>query len=128
MDLSKLNTAELSESGVEMQLRHLVTGELLDAWITLCGQDSKVYRQKRRELRSKSMQAKVADAVELSEQHAMEVRVACTLGWRGLDEGNKPIKFSQEKALEIYTDPGYQWIVDQVDRFIGDRANFLPKA
>lgn len=128
MDLSKLNTAQLSDEGVEMQLRHPVNGELLDCWITLCGQDSRVHRQKRKEIRSKAMKQKIEDAVEASEQHAMDLRIASTLGWRGLEIDGKEFKYSADNAVKLYSDPGFDWLVNQVDRFMGDRANFLPKA
>lgn len=37
-----------------------------------------------------------------------------TLGWRGISQGGKPIAFSKQAALDLYTDPKRQWIVRQL--------------
>lgn len=54
---------------------------------------------------------------------------ALTLGWSGFtDEHGTPIPFSQKEAEALYADPEMQWLVDQVDEALGNKALFTKSA
>lgn len=128
MDISTLSTAALSNDGAELEIRHPQTGKPTGIVIVLRGRDSKVYRQLTNEFRAKAMREKIDDPINAAESKAVESRVACTVTWRGMVKDGKEWTFSADRARELYTDEGYGWLVDQIDQFIQDRANFLPKA
>lgn len=128
MDISTLSTSALSNDGAELEIRHPQTGQSTGIVIVLRGRDSKVYRKLTNEFRAKAMREKINDPVEAAETKAIDSRVACTVTWRGMEKDGKEWEFSAERARELYTDEGYAWLVDQIDTFIQDRANFLPKA
>jgi hypothetical protein len=60
------------------------------------------------------------------ERDGIELTVACTTGWKNMVIDEQEIPFSVENARKVYTQ--YTWIREQVDGFVNDRANFLPKA
>ena len=127
MEITALSTAKLSNDGVLMLLRHPVTNEQLDAGLVLRGKDSKEYRKLTQEFRAQAMRQKMDDPMAMAEKRGKDSRVACTVDWVDMAY-NGESKFSHELVRQMYDDEGLQWIVDQVDQFIQDRANFLPKA
>jgi len=48
------------------------------------------------------------------------------LDWSGIEENGVKVDFSFANAVNLLTD--YPWLFEQLDMFIGDRANFLPSA
>ena len=49
-----------------------------------------------------------------------------TVGWKNMrDAAGKEIAFTKEAARELFTK--YPMIGEQVDRFCGDRANFIKR-
>lgn len=135
MDLSKLNLEVYAEQGATLELEHPVTGESVlqddgsPVTITLLGQDSKAWRAKNKEYQQKRI-AKMAKNrkreidFSVSDEEACDLLAACTLGWVGIEEGGKAIEFSRDAAYDLYM--RFPWIREQVDTFIGDRANFFP--
>lgn len=134
-DLDVMDTKSLSETGVEMEVRNITDGEPLKnsagepIVIRVLGPDSSVYRrltrqqvQKRFE-RAQRQQNITADAYAEAEADAVEILVACTVGWRGiLGKDKEPVPFSKEAARKLYED--YPAIREQVDSFASSRANF----
>jgi hypothetical protein len=141
--LDELDTVARSEEGVACPIRRLDNGQpLLDrnghaVSIRVLGPDSKRYRKLVRE----SVRKRVADAAtktpgvpaitdEEASEHAdaegLEILVACTVGWSGIyhRDGN-PVVFSADAVRELYR--GFPAIRDQVDAFMGSRANFTRK-
>lgn len=129
MDLNDINLTEAAEIGAELILEHPVTGEPLDIVIHLAGTDSSAYRMKQKEITGKRI-AKMARGKKpdfaASDSEACELLAACTLGWDGILEGGEEVKFSKESAKNLYME--HNWIREQVDLFIGDRANFFTKS
>lgn len=64
---------------------------------------------------------------EESFNNRMDLLVSCTLAWTGVSitEDGAELAFSKENARKVYAE--FKWLADQVDNFIGDRANFLQK-
>lgn len=137
MDLSRFNVSKMAEKGANLELldpedEPLFYGEdKKPVTIKLLGTDSKTWRNlnrdRSRELSFK-MQKKRNKQIDftMSDEDTCEMLAACTLGWEGIDEKDKPIEFSKEAAYEMYMD--HLWIREQVDAFIADRANFFTTA
>jgi len=131
MDLNDFNLTEASEQGADMQLEHPVTGEPLEhdgkpMVIHLAGVDSVAYRKKQRALQNKRLQlmarSRKPDFDDI-DSDGVELLAACTLGWSGLVMGGKELKFTRAEAVDLYEKQ--VWIREQVDAFVGDRANFF---
>lgn len=130
-DLSTLKTVK-ADTGAVMDVLHPQTDEPIKGMtITLLGQDSEVYRkiQQARQQVTINRMAKGKKAVDLDAEKLAEDTiddlVKLTVGWEGFAEGKTRLEFSKEAAHRIYSDPGYAWLKDQVQAFIGDRANFF---
>lgn len=126
MDLAQYDITEKAERGADLVLAHPVTGEPLDAVITLVGHDSAAYRNKLRDFAQQQIskgKGKPKLDLDASEKQAAELLAACTIGWSNIDEGGKAIPFSREACIDVYRK--YRWIREQVDAFVGDRGNFF---
>jgi len=129
IDLNDLNFEKNAEIGADLELDHPVTGDPTGIVIRLAGTDSVAYRRKQREIQTKRIgqlaRGKKAD-YSCTEQDACDLLAACTLGWEGLIEGGEPVEFSTQAASDLYA--RHAWIREQVDMFVGDRANFFKTA
>ena len=127
MDLKDFSTKKANE-GAELTLLHPVTGELLDAKIKLLGQDSEVYVREsnkivdRRIKTLRNRNAKKLTAAETNEENK-QLYAAVTVGWSGFKNHGKEIEFSRQNVLDVYAKE--PWILEQVEDFVEDRANFL---
>lgn len=132
INLATLDTEQASDAGVEIQLKHPVTGAPLEAWITIYGRDGRRYEDKQIELQRRRLELMAAgravddDAVRRTAQDAIELVAAMTKGWRELQLGDTPAAFSEAEALKLYSRRGLRWIRDQVDEAIHTRALFMP--
>lgn len=89
--------------------------------ITLAGADSPTYKNRQRELARENTE-KPLDRDAL----AMEMLVACTLGWRGIIWDGEPLPFTPENARMLYAN--HEWLREDVASVVLDRANFLAVA
>lgn len=62
---------------------------------------------------------------EVGKDRRSELLAKLTVGWKGLTEEGKEVKFSEKEALRIYDK--YQIIASQVERFTENAKNFLKK-
>jgi len=129
MDLKKYNVTAAADKGADLVLVDPINGDDLDGvTIKLLGTDSAAYRNYERDVQRKRI-AKLAKSrnrkadFSVSEEDECEMLAVCTVGWSGLNEDGEELKYSHEAAVRLYMD--YPWIKEQVDLFIGDRANFL---
>lgn len=124
MDLKTLDITSPANEGVWMDIEHPITGEVLDIKIKVAGIDSNIYRKKLREQQNKRIRKgfKNITAEEL-EAEAIELLVACTLDWKGVEYEGQELECNPENIRKIYKE--FPWIREQVDLFINDRANFL---
>lgn len=138
MDLGKLNTRRGAEEGAELELVHFETREPLGIFIRLRGLDSTVFRDQmianQRRMRSRLVAEKRAEASGAEiEADAVSLLAACTQSWRDAELG-KPVleidgaelECTPDNARRVYTE--FTWIREQVDAFVGDRANFLQRS
>lgn len=133
MDLSKLDVKGAADRGADMPLRHPATGEELfnDAGeamvIRLLGADSEEYRRTVRVNANRNLKlGRQAPTVERFEQGGIDLLVAVTVGWKGLQFDDSALEYSPDAARKLYTE--HLWIREQVDAFVAERANFLTNA
>ena len=123
---------DAADVGVDMTIRNPATGLPMDGeTITLLGRDSKVYRDHvaRRERALLDHVNNTRKAPKLShdqiKHQAIEDLVILTTGWNLTSEDGQPLPFSKEAARDIYAAHEMAWLREQVEEFVGDRANFL---
>ena len=132
-DLSQLDTSKASEIGAVLEVLHPVDNTPLGIKITLAGADSDIYRRFMAKIANKARQRikpgrpYTPPTQEEDRENAVNLLVACTLGWEGIIMRGEEYPFSPENARVLYSDPGFSWLYDQVDGFIQDRANFLSR-
>ena len=124
MDLTQFDVVSPANEGVWMNLEHPVTGEPLEVKIKLAGVDSDYYKKELRRQQNKRFKKgfRKMNAEEL-ESETIELLVACTLDWEGVELEGQTLECNPENVRKIYKQ--FPWIKEQVDNFINDRANFL---
>jgi hypothetical protein len=128
-DLNSLKPV-MADDGAVLNIVHPETEELIDGMtITLLGQDSKVYRKlqmgKQQAALNRMAKGKKAidlDAEKLSED-SIEDLVKLTTAWTGFALDGKKLEFTPDNIRMVYTD--WAWIKEQVQEFVGNRANFF---
>lgn len=134
MSFEQHSTAKVSEAGAPMPVLGPDNAPLKDSKgkpviVYLRSRDSQSYRAKQHEMTNAALtrRNKKVTAQQIEAQ-AVELMVACGVGWEGIEDSNdKPVKFSPEKFEEYLTKEGFEWFREQVDEFINNRANFLGK-
>lgn len=132
MDLNKLAPIQ-ADKGVTLVIEHPVTGdEIKGMTVTVCGMDSERYQEmKRRKMQNAldekaNRKPKKLNAKDLAEA-GMRDLAELTLGWTGFEFGKEDYPFTTDNAFKLYTNPSFKWLVDQIDEFVSDRANFFGK-
>lgn len=129
MDLGQLDTVKASNSGAVMQVRHPTTGAVIDGvTVTLLGIDSDAYREREAITADKRLQKilkRSGNKLSTSEmrEDTLNMLVACTVGWEGVVLDGAPLPFNPANARKLYQ--RVPWLREQVEEFVGDRANFL---
>ena len=127
------NTATACDTGYEFELLFPVSGDPTGAFITVVGKEGAAFQKfirdrgnaKLREELALQRRGKEVPAitVEQIERDAIELLIACTVGWRGLvDENGEELAFTHENAAKLYSMRDYRM---QVDEAIGDLGNFM---
>lgn len=135
-DFASIDTKKLSESGVPLLILKLDGKPLADkdgnpVRITLLGPDSAKYRALTRENIRRRLEKRALGAaatefdVDEVERETMEILAVCTVAWEGVNTPQgEAIPCSLENARKLYE--AYPVIREQVDAFVGNRANFIP--
>jgi len=129
MDLNTINDCLCNSGTAIMNVRHPVTDEDLmfdnkPVQIEVYGKDSDVARKAMKAAAQKALSKRNQRTdVDAAISSAASLLASCTAGWSNVSIDNKPLEFSFDNACEIYTK--YHWLREQVDEFIGDRANFF---
>jgi len=128
------NLSDLAlEESAEVQLKHPATKEPLFAdkektqivGIELEGTASAAYREaigtwQKRYLARKGKPA----SIEESKQESIDLLVAVSVRGINFQYNGKEIT-TPEDFSELYQDPKFSWVKDQVDEALGDVSNFL---
>jgi hypothetical protein len=137
MDLSKYNVSKQAEQGAWLELEAPDTGEILRndegeaVAIKVLGMDSKAWRNKNRDFQRQRIQKMARSKSRnidytVSDEDACELLAECTIEWKNIIENGEEIECNSGNAFDLYMK--YPWIREQVDAFIGERANFFPSA
>ena len=129
MDLSNFDLGTKADAGAWLTLRHPSTGEDLPIRIRLVGKDSQIWRQGERSFSDRRLeQAQKAGKLKITtlqiEERGLRLLAAATLEWEGIELDRAPVPCTMEQALRVYE--RFNWIAEQADEFVADRANFLP--
>ena len=106
-----------------------VSGRPNGVRIRLAGLDSPAHRAAQREMTNRRLAAmarrgsRYRPRAEELEAEALNLLVAVTLDWEGISENGQPLACTPENVREVYA--RVPWLHEQVDDFVGDRANFL---
>ena len=136
MDLSNLKTAQESRT---LNLTHPSTGEILKAGdapedgskdlrrpftIDLLSSDTNNYKSEFNKLMKEARDQKGEQTARQAEEKACGMLAKVTTGWHLVMDG-KPLEFTTEAAKDLYFNPEYTWIREQVEAFMRDRSNFI---
>lgn len=98
------------------------------AWIDLYSNDSQIAVKARRLITNSRLRMRNRDAVDAErlEIEGTELLADLTVGWNLLaPDGSKiDVPYSRQNAIELYSDHAIPWLREQVDTFVGNRANF----
>ncbi len=126
MDLNGIIEAETGS----YQLKHPVDGAPLDVTFTLAGPEHPT-RQKLALQMSRDMRRRVQKAGKLvledpedELEQETDFLVSCTLGWKNLEIGGKPVEFSPGEARTLYTSPKFAWVRRQIRKALDDAEVF----
>ena len=125
MDIKSLYTLESHEKGAELNLLSPLDGKPTDCYLTVVGSDSVAWREselngKRRVL--ELFKSGEGDNTKHNEVIA-ETLAGAVVGWKGFEDKGKELKFDKAFLKELFINSPF--IADQVDTFIGNRANFI---
>ena len=119
MELSELYTREDHEAGAWVPI-YGPDGKKTKLEILVMGKDSDVYRQDAREARRAVLNAMADGTIEELDEDARDIEtlVKLSIDWRGTDQD-----FTREECRKLYREAPN--VRDQIDAFIGNRANFI---
>lgn len=130
-----LKTLAIDNDPVEFELIHLKTGEPTGVVFKLVGLDhDKPRTLDRRFAKQKIQKAQKSGTLknvikswdfEETQDQKIQMICACIVGWSGLTKGEKELKYSEKAAYDLLSDPTLAWIVDELEKFVSDRANFM---
>ncbi|RZJ47422.1 MAG: hypothetical protein EON87_00885 [Brevundimonas sp.] len=133
MDLASLDTADLANQGMVMQVHSPLgpvwvedeNGDPTDVpvTITLLGDDSDLMQKFDRASVNQSFRAGQVLTAEISEAKAINRAARATVGWSGVTLDGEALTFSEENAKRLYK--RFRWLRAGVQQFVSDRANFL---
>ena len=124
-DLSKFSLSQTSYIRVKTP-----DGKVSDLEIELYNKFTKQYERARAATLRIGVEKLVENKREQMDTDEVRDQIAlmlakCTASWKNLEWDGEQVPFSEEKAYEIYSDPGFEWLLDQVDNFVHSSRNFL---
>lgn len=122
-DLSSLEQEKLDANWMEVESP---TGEPLGIHLYLASQDSEEYQKQLRRQQDKHLKKKkMKMSAEEAENDNRELLVSCVLKWQGVIYNGEELECNVENARWLLK--SFPFIEEQVNEFIGDRANFFGK-
>lgn len=105
----------------------LIDSEGNDIGMYLLGKDSTKYRAAQRAVTNRRLNNKASSAItaERIEAEAIEVLSKCVVSWQGIVFNGEEMECNFPNARKLLTES--QWVKEQVDDFVAERANFLGK-
>ena len=136
MDLANLNLTEMADRGAWLRITHPISGRDTDMRIRLAGKDSGAWKRVVKLFKAKNalkLQRNPELTDEMIDQLGVDCLAAVTLAWESnypdnptayLEVDGKALVCNAQNAAKIYADPRFEWLVDQLDAFVGNRRNF----
>lgn len=124
MDLASLNIRDAASGGAEVELMHPGTGEALGVFLRVRGYDSAEVEDAARNLSRVVMKGKKPDVAEFSRKRRVTMAQAALMDVRGGSGDTATV----DAVRALMADPGFVWIIEQVEAFAGDRASFFKSA
>lgn len=126
MDFGQIAIAEratLHVRDINGRLAHDDTGAPIT--ITLLSDDAEpLQRQSRAAInRRLANPSKMRIRVEDLEEEALDKLAVATVAWSGIKENGEAIPCEFQRVRALYAK--HRWLREQVDAFVGERANFL---
>ena len=127
--LPVLDTLTRAEQGVPVTIRRPDTGEPVTTRgaplvLVVQGSDSASYQKALVEVADDRADMLAKGEKMTVREFTARVLARVTIGWEGVfDPNGQPVAFSQATALEMYR--AFPVLTDQVDAFVGSRANFM---
>jgi hypothetical protein len=93
--------------------------------ITLLSDDAEVLQRQARAAinRRLSNPSKMRVRVEDLEEEALDKLAVATVAWSGIKRNGEPVACDFQEVRKLYAE--HRWLREQVDSFVGERANFL---
>jgi hypothetical protein len=104
---------------------HLADGSLSDVVLSVISTDSKEYHAVARRYFDDMLSPNRKRGAEQHAQAAAELIASCIVGWKGLTENGEPIRYSNDKAVELMATPELLFIREQVEAYVKERTNFF---
>ncbi len=120
--LSGLTVAQ--EEGFDVSISHPKTGEPLGITIRVAGPDSKRVKQARAIIVNERTDMRIRKpSAERMDDESNRITAASIISWSGVVVSGKTWEYSSQNAHRLMV----QWpfIREQIDSFVGDRANFI---
>ena len=131
-DLSKFDTATLANNGAPVPLVSplgdvIIGNDGKPVTFYIYGQDSKKFRDTINEIRRRNVGKKAKVKTPDEEDAEVIERLAdLTAGWsNNFDLDGEAFTYSRENAIKLYSDSRFQWLYEQINRAVMNRANFL---
>lgn len=131
MDFSKIDVTAAADKGALMHVEHPATREPLydkagkPITMLLAGQDSRLWKSEQAKISEKYAGRKKYNAASL-QRDSIELLASVTLQWNGIEWEGKPLECNRENARMLYAERA--WVMEQVDAFVAERANFFTSA
>lgn len=139
LDLETLDVTKFASAGVEIAIKHPVTGKPIGLYIGIMGKDSETYKEIVRERSNEAVKKAVAaeasgeqmqpPSYDEQQERELDLLAALTISWRQ-ENGKSTVKFAGEELIftannvkMIYR--RFDFIRNQVDKSIADVSLFI---
>lgn len=119
MDIELLGASE----SVDFELKY-PSGESTGVVFEVTGQYSSGYNLLAAKINKIITALDVPDE-EKADRRVIETAIACVKGWKGIEEGKKPMAFNEDNCRKFLDEPSRHWIATQIYlRVIGEKGFF----
>lgn len=144
MSFADLSTEIIADQGFEVAILNPKTQLPTGVYITIYGVDSEVFQNTQNKQQNRRLQSKrIMLTAEEQKAQTADLLAACTKSWRTVEvkeENGEKCEVSRDEieiepgqwfpcttdnARMLYRKRGFAFVREQIDREMGDRANFL---
>ena len=101
------------------------SGAPTDIEILIVSRDSETFKKAQRRIAELRRRRGKGLKQPEEEQLWIELFATCTKDWKNVVENGKILECNFENVVYIYKNPIYNFVLEQVAEFIGDRENFF---